>query len=100
MAKAYEDGSGWAFRLRVQGQDIDRGGFKSQKVAQEEADGHARDLRKSDKQALLDLQRTSVAQALSDYAREVLPHYKGAPQEARRINRYTPITEWLQYAGR
>ncbi len=50
MAKAYEDGSGWAFRLRVQGQDIYRGGFKSQKAAQEEADGLARDLRKSDKQ--------------------------------------------------
>jgi site-specific recombinase XerD len=88
MAKAYEDGSGWAFRLRVQGQDIYRGGFKSQKAAQEEADGLARDLRKSDKQALLGPQRTSVAQGLSDYAREVLPYHKGAPQEARRINRY------------
>lgn len=72
----------------MQGQDIYRGGFKSQKAAQEEANGLSADLRKSDKQALLGPQRTPIAQGLSDYAREVLPHQKGAPQEARRINRY------------
>lgn len=88
MAKAYEDGSGWAFRLRVAGQDIYRGGFASKKAAQDEADSLATDLRRTDKAALLGPQRTSIAQGLSDYAREVLPFHKGAPQEARRINRY------------
>lgn len=104
MAKAYQDGSGWAFRLRVAGQDIYRGGFKTKSEAQEEANGLATDLKRSDKSALLGAQRTSVAQGLSDYAREVLPSHKGAPQEARRINRYLralnlPVIHLEKFAG-
>lgn len=91
MAKPYQEGSGWAFRLRIDGQDIYRSGFKTQKAAQGEMDSLASDSRNSDRPAMSGPQRTSVAQALSDYALEVLPHHKGAPQEARRINRYLRV---------
>lgn len=88
MAKAYKDGAGWAFRLRVKGQDIFRAGFSSKKAAQKEADALAVELDQADKPALLGPQQTPVAQALFDYALEVLPTHKGADQEVRRINRY------------
>lgn len=30
MTKPHQDGKGWAFRLRIQGQDIFRSGFPSE----------------------------------------------------------------------
>lgn len=88
MAKPYKEGSGWAFRLRVDGQDIYRSGFETREAAQTAANSLVSDSKNSDRPAMSGPQRTSVAQALSDYALEVLPYHKGAPQEARRINRY------------
>lgn len=88
MAKPYKEGSGWAFRQRVDGQDIYRSGFETREAAQAAADSLVSDSKDADRPAMSGPQRTSVAQALSDYALEVLPYHKGAPQEARRINRY------------
>lgn len=34
MAKPYKEGSGWAYRLRVAGQDVYRSGFASETIAQ------------------------------------------------------------------
>lgn len=88
MAKAYREGAGWAFRVRIKGQSIYRSGFKSKRAAQKAANGLTEDLEQADKPARLGPERTAVGQALSDYAMEMLPSHKGAEQEARRINRY------------
>ncbi|MBB3182269.1 site-specific integrase [Variovorax sp. Sphag1AA] len=88
MAKAYKEGAGWAFRLRVHGQDIYQSGFRSKKAAEEARDSRKVELKQADKQVGFGAARTSVAQALCDYALAELPKHKGAEQEARRINRY------------
>ena len=88
MAKPYQEGVGWAFRVRIKGQSIYRSGFRSERAAQKAANKLTGKLEQADKPARLGPERTSVAQALSDYATEMLPSHKGAEQEARRINRY------------
>lgn len=42
MAKPYKEGSGWAFRLRVDGQDIYRSGFETREAAQTAANSLVR----------------------------------------------------------
>lgn len=88
MAKAYQEGAGWAFRVRIKGESIYRSGFTSERAAQKAANALAAELEQADKPARFGPERTCVAQALSDYAMEMLPSHKGAEQEARRINRY------------
>lgn len=88
MAKPYRSGSGWAFRLRVNGQDIYRQDFKTEAEARKEMT-KLRALVKSKKRpAHRGPWATTLAQALLDYGLQRLPGLKGADQEARRINRY------------
>lgn len=88
MAKPYRSGSGWAFRLRVNGQDIYRQDFKTEAEARREMI-KLRALVKSKKRpAHRGPWATTLAQALLDYGLQRLPGLKGADQEARRINRY------------
>lgn len=88
MAKPYKDGKGWAYRLRVAGEDIYRAGFKSEAIARAHMDTVKVELTQGPAQSGLGPQRTSLGVAFLDYARERLPYLKGAEQDTRRINRY------------
>lgn len=88
QAAPYLHGKGYAMRKQYEGHDLFVSGFKTQAAARK---AMAR------KVAAIDMNRlpagagpkkTSVAQALQDYAMEHLPFLKGAEQEARRINNY------------
>ncbi|WP_430407349.1 tyrosine-type recombinase/integrase [Hydrogenophaga sp.] len=88
QATPYKHGKGYAMRKQHQGHDIFVSGFKTQAAARK---AMAR------KVAAIDMNRvpvgagpkkTSLAQALQDYAIQHLPFLKGAQQEARRINNY------------
>lgn len=88
MAKPYKEGRGWAFRLRVAGQDVYRAGFKSEAQARRAMEVVRHELEHGPAQSGMGPQRTSLGVAFMDYARERLPYLKGAPQDARRINQY------------
>jgi integrase len=88
MAKPYREGSGWAFRLRIKGEDIFRQGFKTRVEAQKAHDELRAQLKSKGRPAHQGPWRTTLAQALLNYGVERLPGLKGAHQEARRINHY------------
>ncbi|MGY2491127.1 tyrosine-type recombinase/integrase [Cupriavidus sp. CP313] len=88
MAKAYPEGKGWAFRLRIRGQDIYRSGFATeaeakQAIAKIKAE-HTDTARASGSGPY----QTSLAIAFSNYALQRFPFLKGAAQDKNRINRY------------
>lgn len=88
MAKPYKEGTGWAYRLRVAGQDIYRCGFKTEALAKRDQERVRLELTEGPAQTGLGPHRTSLGVAFSDYARQRLPYLKGAEQDARRINSY------------
>ncbi len=88
MAKPYQEGKGWAIRLRYKRQQIYLSGFSSEAAAVKAAKEKQRALDSVGKPKGHGPWRTSVGQAMQDYARERLPFLKGADQESRRINRY------------
>ncbi|MCK2128254.1 hypothetical protein MX652_16425, partial [Thauera aromatica] len=88
MAKPYQEGAGWAFRMRIRGEDIYRSGFKNKTEATRAMETLKAELFDAPVQAGLGPHRTSVGVAFMDYARQRLPYLKGAEQDARRINRY------------
>ena len=88
MAKPYKEGMGWAYRLRVAGQDVYRAGFRSKAAAQRDMEKLRIEYTDGPSPSGLGPVRTSVGVAFSDYARQRLPYLKGADQDARRINRY------------
>ncbi len=88
MAKPYKEGKGWSVRLRVRSQDVYLSGLATAAAATKEAARQRQHIEDQGKPARQGPERTSVAVALQDYARERLPFLKGAAQEARRINRY------------
>ena len=88
MAKPYKEGSQWSFRLRIKGENIYRRGFASEAAAGKELGKLTHSLKSEGKPALSGPWRTTLAQALRDYALERLPSLKAAKQDACRINRY------------
>jgi integrase len=88
MAKPYLVGKSWAFRLRIQGQDIYRSRFPSEAAARKEMNHLRAEIENTDKASGLGPFQTTLAVALTDYARQRLPYLKSAEQEARRINTY------------
>lgn len=89
MAKPYREGSAWSFRLRVNGEDIYRQGYKTKDEAKEAHDKLRAQLKaKGHRPAYKGPWRTTLARALLHYGEERLPGLKGAAQEARRINSY------------
>lgn len=91
MAKSAEpflDGTYWAMRRRIKGQDLFVSGKSSAAAARKAMDKLVRELESRGKPKGQGPYRTSVAQALQDYGLECLPFLKGAVQEANRINRY------------
>ncbi len=99
MAKPYRTGSSrgstWAFRLRVEGQDIYRQGFKTESEAAKELAKLRALVKSQGNPARRGPWGTSLAQALLEYGLERLPGLKGADQEARRINRYLRLAGLL-----
>ena len=88
QAAPFRHGKGYAMRKQHEGHDLFVSGFKTQAAARKAM---------AKKVAAVDMNRlpvgagpkkTSLAQALQDYAVEHLPFLKGAEQEARRINNY------------
>lgn len=88
MAKPYKEGRGWAIRFRHKNQDHYLSGFETEAAARKSAAEKKRAIDQAGRPAGFGPGRTSVAQALQDYARERLPSLDGASQDAARINRY------------
>lgn len=88
MAKPFEDGRGWAFRLRIRGQDIYRSGFASEAEARRVQAEIRVGVEKEGKATGIGPFKTTLAAAFMNYARERLPYLKAARQDAQRINRY------------
>jgi integrase len=88
MAKAFQEGAGWAFRLRVRGQDIYRSGFRTAAAAKDAMVGIKHEYTGASQAAGIGPFRTPLAVAFSDYAVQRLPFLKGARQDKDRINRY------------
>ncbi len=88
MAKPFKEGAGWAVRVRVQGHDQYLSGYPSAKAARAAAEAHRAGIVAHGRPSGLGPERTTLAAAFLDYAREALPSRKGSDQDARRINRY------------
>lgn len=89
MGKVYQSGKKtFSARARVLGYDCFVSGCSSRAEAKEELERRVREIRLMGKPHHMGPQRTTVAQALQDFGLEHLPNLKGAPQEARRVNKY------------
>jgi integrase len=88
MAKPFQEGTGWAFRLRVDGQDIYRSGYQTEPAARKAQNALLAEINNKDASVGRGPFRTSLAAAFSDYACACPPYLKGAPADAGRINRY------------
>lgn len=88
MAKPFQEGAGWAFRIRIRGEALYRSGFKNKTEAARAMDALKAERCAAPAQSGRGAHRTSVGVAFSDYAKERLPYLKGASQDVRRINRY------------
>lgn len=88
MAKAYEEGSGWAMRQRYEGHDIYKSGHKSKRGVEDAVRDEIALIKKKKLPKGLGPEGTTAAQAMQDYALERLPFKKGAVQEAVRMNHY------------
>lgn len=92
-AKPYQEGKGWAIRLRYKGNDIYVSGKPSAAKAVAEAQKHVNHIDKHGQPAWGGPKGKTVAQALQRQAGQTLRFKKGGIQEARRINCY------LRHAG-
>jgi integrase len=88
MAKPYKEGQGWCVRQRYLGQDLYLSGLPTQAAAAKAARTAMTAIDQLGKARGLGPHRTTLAQALQDYAVEHLQRLKGASQEARRLNKY------------
>ena len=88
VATPYVHGKGWAMRRRYKGHDLFVSGQKTAAAAQRKMNELVHQVDHHAKPAGAGASKTTLAQAMQDYALERLPHLKGAPQEARRINVY------------
>jgi integrase len=88
MSKPYREGNGWAYRLRKSGVDEYQAGFATEAAARKGINKRLAELAGKEQPVGVGPHRTSLAMALSDFARQHLPFLKGAKQEANRINQY------------
>lgn len=88
MAKPYQEGQVWSFRLRCRGQDIYRTGFASEAKAKRALEDIRVTLLRESKASGDGPFRTTLGEAFLRYGLERLPSLKGAPQDKNRINRY------------
>lgn len=88
MAKPYKEGKGWCARKRYCGHDIYVSGKETKAAAEKEVRERVAAIDAGGKPQHLGPKRTTLAYALQEFGFEHLQHLKGAPQEARRINKY------------
>lgn len=86
-AKPYREGRGWALRVRCRGQELYVCGEASAAAARRAMQARLAAL-DGGRPYGLGPERTTLAQALQDYALERLPFMKGAVQDALRLNRH------------
>lgn len=87
-ATPYKHGKGYAIRRQYRGHDIFLSGFKTQAEAKRAMNREVHAIDRNELPSGAGANRTTLAQALQDYATAHLPFMKGAAQEARRINNY------------
>lgn len=87
-ASPVKRGKTWDMRRRYKGHDLFVSGHKTAAAAQREMNEKVYQVDQLVKPFGAGPSKTTLAQALQDYAIERLPYMKGAPQEARRINAY------------
>lgn len=87
QATPYKHGKGYAMRKQHEGHDLFVSGFKTQAAARKAMGKRVAAIEKN-RRPIGAGPKTSLAQALQDYAMNHLPFLKGAEQEARRINNY------------
>lgn len=92
MAKFYMEGENWAQRRRYKNNDLYASG-KTQREVEQKISAKILEVDKNLRPAGLGPDKTTLAQALQDFALKDLPYKKGALQESWRINHY------LRYAG-
>lgn len=88
MAEPTKDVKGWSMRQSYKGQRLYVSGCTSAGAAKKDMKKLIGGMEALGKPKALGPLRTTVAQALQDYAMERLQFLKGANQEARRINAY------------
>lgn len=88
MAKPYQEGHVWSFRLRCRGQDIYRTGFASEAKAKRAMEDIRTSLLQESLASGEGPYRTTLGEAFMRYGLERLPSLKGAIQDKNRINRY------------
>jgi integrase len=87
-ALPYKEGSGWCIRAHHKGHDIYLSGYKTGAAVKKAAAARRLDIDKLGAPRGRGPDKTTVAQALQDYALDRLPFMKGATQESVRLNRY------------
>lgn len=87
-SRPYKRGKVWYVRRNYRGHAINISGCRTEAQARSELNRRIREIDDNKRPAGLGAQRTSVAQALQDFAMQRLPRLKGADQDARRINVY------------
>jgi integrase len=88
MAKPYKEGAGWSMRQRFQGEDLYVSSCKTAGAAKKKMQCIVAGIESKGAPKGLGPLRTTLAQAMQDYAMERLPFMKGARQEANRINKF------------
>ena len=87
-AKPFREGKSWSIRFQHHGKRVYLSGCSSARAAEHAAQEQRAARDALGKPARSGPERTPLAVALSDYARERLPYLKGARQDAQRINNY------------
>lgn len=87
-SQPYLHGKGYAIRRSYKGRDIFLSGFKTPAALKKALNQRLSDIDNNVMPVGAGATKTSLAQALQDYALDRLPFLKGAEQEARRINAY------------
>jgi integrase len=106
-AEPYRDGSGWAMRRRILGQNLFVSGHKTAAAANKAMDALVTPLLKRGAPKGRGPHHTAVGQAAQDYGLARLRFMKGAVQEANRINKYLralgldtlKVTKWAVAAA-
>lgn len=86
--RPYKEGIGWAMRQQYKNNDVYVSGCKTAEAATKALRRKLVYIDNNMKAAGRGADKTTLAQALQDYALGRLPFLKGAEQEARRINHY------------
>jgi hypothetical protein len=87
-AQAFREGTGYALRKHHKGNDLYVSGQKTIRAAHEAMRKKLSAIDDNERPAGMGAAKTTLAQAMQDYAMARLPSMKGAVQEARRMNHY------------